>query len=457
MPSMPPSSPRVMIVGAGIGGLFLAILLQRAGIDFEIFERASTVKPLGSAMVTGPNILPVFEQLGLLERVESISKPLKCLTIRDPELEPLGSVDANSKERAGYHSMVFARRNLHQLLLSQIPPHKLHMGKKVLSMLQNHEGVMVRCSDNSTHRGDILVGADGAYSGVRQSLFKQMKAEGILPRHDAEELSMDYICLVGTTNSLDPEQFPQLKDTFSHFEIVLTKNPTESIPQIACFTVPDNKICWLYTVQLSPTCPDERFRNSEWGPEAASAMCDKVRHVQAPFGLTMGDLIDVTPREVISKVMLEEKLFETWCHGRTVLLGDACHKMLPTAGQGAINAMQDATILANCINDLKSYSARNISAALMEYRNQRYHHAKAQFETSKRFAGIMAGQTWTNVLIRKLVLSYMPKSINVRRQDKTCAYRPQVNFIQQAPYRGSIAVLPQVPSKRTSVNTKIMG
>ncbi|KAF9360624.1 hypothetical protein BGX26_008462 [Mortierella sp. AD094] len=75
------SNPRVLRVGGGIGGVFLAILLQHAGIDFEIFERASQIKPLGSAMVAGPNILPVFEQLGLLEDIEKISNPLKCLDI----------------------------------------------------------------------------------------------------------------------------------------------------------------------------------------------------------------------------------------------------------------------------------------------------------------------------------------------------------------------------------------
>lgn len=92
--------------------------------------------------------------------------------------------------------------------------------------------------------------------------------------------------------------------------------------QVACFTIPDNKICWLYTVQLSAGSPDERFSNSEWGPEATQAMCDKIRHIKAPFGRTMGDLIDVTPKDSMSKVMLEEKLFQTWYHGRTVLIGD---------------------------------------------------------------------------------------------------------------------------------------
>lgn len=71
----------------------------------------------------------------------------------------------------------------------------------------------------------------------------------------------------------------------------------------------------------------DSFRNSEWGPEAAEAMCKEVRDFKLPGGkdgalITIGDLIDRTPKDLISKVMLEEKVFDTWYGGRTVLLGD---------------------------------------------------------------------------------------------------------------------------------------
>jgi len=71
----------------------------------------------------------------------------------------------------------------------------------------------------------------------------------------------------------------------------------------------------------------DSFRNSEWGPGAAEAMCKEVRDFKVPGGkhgqvTTMGDLIDRTPKHLISKVMLEEKVFDTWYGGRTVLLGD---------------------------------------------------------------------------------------------------------------------------------------
>lgn len=91
------------------------------------------------------------------------------------------------------------------------------MGKKVLSFEQNDLGVMIRCSDNTSYHGDILVGSDGAYSAVRQHLFKILKTKKLLPATDEGALPFDWICLVGQTGVLDPEDFPDMKLTHSKF------------------------------------------------------------------------------------------------------------------------------------------------------------------------------------------------------------------------------------------------
>lgn len=97
------------------------------------------------------------------------------------------------------------------------------MGKKVMSLLQNENGVMIRCSDNSTYHGDILVGADGAYSAVRQHLFSDLKKKRSLPSSDDAPLPYSFVCLVGQTHSLDPEEFPDLKLERSQFITVSSK------------------------------------------------------------------------------------------------------------------------------------------------------------------------------------------------------------------------------------------
>jgi hypothetical protein len=78
------------------------------------------------------------------------------------------------------------------------------------------------------------------------------------------------------------------------------------------------------TVQLdsSKTSKDVTFKNAEWSPEANESMIKEIRNFPSNFGGVIGDLIDATPRDRISRVYLEEKMFETWYHGRAVLIGD---------------------------------------------------------------------------------------------------------------------------------------
>ncbi|KAF9201622.1 hypothetical protein BGZ49_008144, partial [Haplosporangium sp. Z 27] len=234
-------------------------------------------------------------------------------------------------------------------------------------------GALIRCSDGSSYEGDILIGADGAYSAVRHGLYDRLQKDGQLPKSDTESLNVGYTCLVGTSSPLDPEKYPVLKDDFSHFGIVIADGKPHS---------------------MGSGEKDTAFRCSEWGPEAVEASLAGLTDYKLPFGGTLGEIIRSTPKEVISNVYLEEKLFETWTCGRVALIGDACHKMLPSAGQGAVNAMQDAVILANCIYELASTSHSDIVAALRDFKKQRYPYAKLQVENSAMAGKLLYGQTW---------------------------------------------------------------
>ncbi|KAF8985104.1 hypothetical protein BGZ46_005889 [Entomortierella lignicola] len=412
------NSPRVLIVGAGMGGLTLGILLERIGVDYLIFERASCVKPLGAAMSIGPNILPMFEQLGMLDEIMKLSLPGMTMEVYNEDLTLIGKTD----------STAFMKEN-----------------KRVLSVGQSDNGVLIRCTDGCTHEGDILIGADGAYSAVRQSLYDRLQKDNLLPKSDTQSLSLGYSCMVGTTLPQDPEKFPMLKDDYSHFSVVVADGKPHSWTLI---TIPGNRICFGIVIQLKPEEKDETFRNSEWGPESVDAMIAQVADHKVPFGCTLGDLIKATPKELISKVHLEEKLFETWNHGRIALIGDACHKMLPSAGQGAINAMQDAVIVANCIYELRSSSHKNIVAALNDYKSQRYVHAKKQVQISSMVGKILYGQTWFEKFMRKAIFNWLPRSFEERSFMKSIEYRPQATFLPFTENRTNLKTLPQKMSKR---------
>ncbi|KAF9177802.1 hypothetical protein BGZ49_005494, partial [Haplosporangium sp. Z 27] len=253
----------------------------------------------------------------------------------------------------GYHNQIFARPKFYDILRSRVPEHKINFKKKIIRTEEKEGKVTIHCSDDTSYTGDILIGADGAYSAVRQNMYKQMDEKGILPKSDLEDFSISYITMVGVATPPNPEKYPQLKDEHSSFNQIIYGDGGN------CYviTLPDNQISWGFGIQLTEADVKHlKSQNAEWGPEANDATLTKYRDFPCPLGGTMGDIFDATPKELISKVFLEEKLFKTWHHGRTVLIGDACHKLHPAGGQGGRNAIDDAVVIANCLYFLKDSS-----------------------------------------------------------------------------------------------------
>ncbi|KAF9348866.1 hypothetical protein BGX34_002202 [Mortierella sp. NVP85] len=416
-PFLPTRAPTVLIVGGGLCGLMLGILLGRANIPFHIFERASQVRPLGSALGLNADILQVFEQLGLMDDIYRITFPCRTMSFYDSKMSLTGQIDMSHQKQV-----------LYELLRQQIPDNRISYGKKVLRMSEKNNKVYIHCSDNSTYEGDILVGADGAYSGVRQSLYRQLDEKGVLPKDDLKTMSVGFTCMVGVAHPKNPEEFPQLKEESNYAQVLGGDRLSWSV-----FSVPDNQICWGLGVQLSESeAKALQFRNSEWGPESNEAMIKEFENEQCPWGGTMGDLIRDTPPELVSKVFLEDKLFKTWFHGRTVLIGD-----------GAAAALQDAVVLANCLYFMPDHSSKSITEAFQEYRRQRYPQIQEIYKESISMTQFVFGQTWSNRLVRNMVLNMVPEQIQKRAFTKTYDYRPQIAWLPLAENRGTAPVLPQ--------------
>jgi len=179
------------------------------------------------------------------------------------DLKKIATIAGKDTEKlVGYDYRSLSRPKLMEFLLSKVPREKIHFNKKVLSTIQNKDGAMIRCADGTTYHGDILVGADGAYSGVRQSLYKQLQDKNVLPPSDMKDMHKGYTCLVGTTSSLDPEKYPFVGH--SHTEIYHMIG--QGTPYTwSTFTVPDNRVCYMVIRQFATEaeCENEKFRNSE--------------------------------------------------------------------------------------------------------------------------------------------------------------------------------------------------
>ncbi|KAG9061277.1 hypothetical protein KI688_007615 [Linnemannia hyalina] len=170
-PVTPNKPPHVLIGGAGLAGLFLGILLERAGIPYEIFERSAEPRQLGVA---------------------------------------------NCPDLIGYDRVIFSRPELHDMLFKKIPKEKLHMSNKMVTLDQDQDGVTMTFDDNTTAHGDILVGTDEAHSTVRQHLHKTLKKDGLLPntiiQFGLSSTADEYAASSGWTNQENKGMVDEFRD-----------------------------------------------------------------------------------------------------------------------------------------------------------------------------------------------------------------------------------------------------
>ncbi|KAF9346620.1 hypothetical protein BGX26_001862, partial [Mortierella sp. AD094] len=266
--------PKVLIVGAGIGGLTLGAILEKANIPYEIFEKASALKPLGSAISVGPpaySQIPMLIQLGILDQLETKGIPLGKSTLYSEKEGSTLQLDfvAGAPEKFGWPNYIISRPNLHNILLSLVPPERIHLNKRVLSHVETGVGIIIRTSDNMTHEGNILVGADGTYSAVRQSLYEHMDKNGLLPSSDGEPFKCSTICLVGQTRPFEPKGYhSDDNDKECTNECILLDGKPVFITTLI---TSEKTICWKVFEYLDQETSKttNNFRCSEWGPEAA--------------------------------------------------------------------------------------------------------------------------------------------------------------------------------------------
>ncbi|KAI7830180.1 hypothetical protein BC939DRAFT_439767 [Gamsiella multidivaricata] len=440
---------KVLIVGAGLGGLTLGLLLDQAGIPYIILEKhAGDLVPLGSSISLNQTIQPLLEQLGMLPELEAISKPIGSLTFLKESMSKIGALDLNSDSvRYGYYNRIMDRPSLYKLLLSRIPPENVITGKRVCDIEQNEKGVLVRCSDTSVFEADILVGADGAYSNVRRCLYRDLRMSNLLPKSDMAPLAFDHHCLVGVTDPIDPIYFPDLSKDTCDMMVVIGKDKPYSWWLIP---LKKNRIAWRVTYNLPSTQirQEHHIRSSDWGPMQVQEMADTCRDFVCPYGGTLADLIDKTPMDRISKVLLEEKFFETWYHNRVVLIGDACHKVVPHAGQGAAQAMVDAVSLANLLYETPTTSTQDIQATFEAYYKERVASGKAAVQGSRHMGRLSGGHSWTESIARSMFLNIVPQKIQQSISDKMLCHRPQAIFLPFVEDRGEFKAGTQAPSKK---------
>ena len=337
----------ILIAGGGIGGLALALALAKRGHDSIVLERQDGFAPIGAGIQIGPNGMRVLQALGLAEALQPFAGVPEAIVVhagssgRVLTRLPLGTWIAN---RHGAPYWVAHRGDLHRVLLDAVladPRIAIRTGFDVVAVSEIATGVTVTARSGATETGRALIGADGLWSTVRQS-FPGMPAPAfagatatrtVIPAALAGRLAIPAVGLW-----LNPQ---------AH----VVHYPVRGGSEIAVVVI-----------------AREDWQDHAWDAEADAASL--VAHL-APFHSSLTDVLGgVTSWRKWALHRLPP--LPSWTNGRVALLGDAAHPMLPYLAQGGALAMEDASVLADCLCVSEDTSGSlNSYASLRRQRAQR--------------------------------------------------------------------------------------
>ena len=161
-----PSARRILVIGAGVGGISIARALLRDGHDVTVFEQRPDMRPGGGAVTIWPNGSTVLEQLGV--DMNGAGQLLSTVRIATSTGHPLVTIDLNAiVDRLGAPVRQVPRRVLLGRLLEGFPADRIRCNFRAVGVLSSHDGVRVQFEDGSSADGDLLIGADGLHSMVR--------------------------------------------------------------------------------------------------------------------------------------------------------------------------------------------------------------------------------------------------------------------------------------------------
>ena len=339
----------MLVVGGGIGGLAAALACARVGVDVALLERASAFTEVGAGVQLGPNVVKLLDAWGLQDALAAVAAFPSRLQVRSAltgaELGVL-RLGERSVQQYGARYATIHRADLQALLLEAAQRQdgvRLHLASEFDRFEQDGAGVTVHTSDGRALQADLLVGADGLWSRVRQQLL-----------HDGAPLATGQL---------------------AYRAMVVQR------------TLPEQLRSQQVTAWLGPHMHLVQYpvRGGEW-LNVVAIVHDRVRHDLDSWDHSANaaqlrlSLRDVCPplRELVHAI----EHWRLWglsirppmrganeqAQGRVALLGDAAHPMVPFLAQGAGMAIEDAQALSAAMTG----AATDLSAALQSYAQARW-------------------------------------------------------------------------------------
>jgi 2-polyprenyl-6-methoxyphenol hydroxylase-like FAD-dependent oxidoreductase len=366
------SSHKVVVIGAGIGGLTAAIALKQAGFQVRVFERVEELRAIGAGITLQINAMAAMDRLGLCERLVSEGNQINEAQIRY-EGKVLSRLKfATMSEPFMHPFLAIHRGRLQAALTDALGRELITLGTEVRQFEQDEEKVRIRLPTGESVEADLLVGADGIHSAIREILW------GSEPLRRSGYTAWRGICP-------NPNLWP--KDLFF-----------EAWGEGQLFgggAIDDENLYWFATKLVSQEDTD--------GDDPRAEILERFAGWQSP----VPDVIRATaPDKVIRAELHDRPPRFPWGRGRVTLLGDAIHPMTPNLGQGGGQAVEDGVVLAH---ELKT--ARSIEQCLRNYEKRRYPRTKKFVNLSRNFTAMAHGQYFWARLVRATLFPWTPSSL----------------------------------------------
>ena len=313
---------KVLIAGAGIGGLCAALALSKRGFNVEVFEQAATLTEIGAGIQLSPNAVHVLNELGLEQSLSAYCfRPEKALMRHYQSGAEYLSINLaeQSTKRYGATYLHIHRADLHHVLYQAALESgaRVNLNKEVSAYQHNEQGVTLLLASGEQMTADVLIGAEGIRSNIQASMFGQQSADftGQVAWRGTVEANKLPLNLVKPNANLwvGPGR---------HFVSYYLRGGS-----LVNFVAVEQRLDWRSESWHEPGDIGQlRTAFSGWHPQVT-------------------ELLDAAD-ECFLWALFDRKPLARWTDGNVALLGDACHPMLPFLAQGAAMAIEDAYALA---------------------------------------------------------------------------------------------------------------
>ncbi|MFB6329019.1 FAD-dependent urate hydroxylase HpxO [Acinetobacter variabilis] len=328
----------ITIIGAGMGGLTTGIALKKFGHKVTIYEQAEKILPVGAAISLWSNGVKCLNYLGLTEQVAKLGGQMDQLayidgltgdTMTQFSLLPL-------IEEVGQRPYPVARADLQNMLMDEFGREDIQLGKKMVELQEQEDGVLVKFADGTEIKTDLLIGADGTHSITRTYVL-------------GEQVARRYAGYVNWNGLVEISEKLTPADQWTTF--------VGQGKRVSLMPVADGKFYFFFDVPLQVGLENNRAEYKTLLKQYFEGWCAPVRH-----------LIDALDEQKTNRVEIHDiEPFAQFYKGRVVIVGDAAHSTTPDIGQGGCQAMEDAIYLARSLQ----INTLGLEDALKRYQNKR--------------------------------------------------------------------------------------